>query len=561
MSRIKSTTRRRINRIIYLAIFGVIIVSVIANTILQKPEIVTEVALPEEEALDTVTNSRIIFDPIPFSDPDIISPFRGAERWHFSTPSEMINNPTDAALQPPMDIYHRSGIQWDQLERDAGVYDFSRIDNIFREAIKSRQKVGFGLMAQYPGQQEGPEDDGAKMCYPMYLHNLMQADGVSGKDFISPIDNSFWVPNYNSEHFLSRFEALLVALSDHIEKSSFVGVSYKKALGYIDIRGFGSYGEWHMSGVINSAADYPAGRRPIAASLIRIIDAHIKAFQDVPMVANISAFDGEKLPNTLVPASVGYHALTAANKWGKLGWRRDNWGWKENYISGWLEKNYTVYKNLRFDTAIMNRWKYAPVLGEGGCGRTKRDGPCAFYDLPRQVKFYHASMVGNGNYCGENADVQGRDSMRMAWKLSGYRIILEQGILPKSLNAATVNTIQLSWKNTGVAPVYEDWEIFYELQDVKTSKAVWVQKSNFKLRGLLPQKTALKITDKLKLPSSIVSGNYRLVLKITDPANYRLPFPIAIKGRRPDGSYLLKEDMAVVATISKQKSEEPVKTN
>jgi len=52
-----------------------------------------------------------------------------------------------------------------------------------------------------------------------------------------------------------------------------------------------------------------------------------------------------------------------------------------------------------------------------------------------------------------------------------------------------------------------------------------------------------------------------LVLKVTDPANYRLPFPIAIKGRRPDGSYLLKEDMAVVAAISKHKSEEPVKTN
>jgi hypothetical protein len=69
----------------------------------------------------------------------------------------------------------------------------------------------------------------------------------------------------------------------------------------------------------------------------------------------------------------------------------------------------------------------------------------------------------------------------------------------------------------------------------------------------------VKITDKLKIPSSLVSGNYRLVLKVTDPANYRLPFPIAIKGRRPDGSYLLKEDMAVVAAISKNSSGAPVK--
>lgn len=544
-----------------MAIFIVIIVSVIANNILQKPEIVPEVALPEEEVIDTVTNSRILFDPVPFSDPDIISPFRGAERWHFSSSSEMINNPTDAALQPPMDIYHRSGLQWDQLETDAGVYDFSRIDNVFREAIKARQKVGFGIMAQYPGQQEGPVDDGAKMCYPMYLHNLMQADNISGKDYISPLDNSFWVPNYNSEHFLSRFEALLIALSDHIAKTSFEGVAYKKALGYIDIRGFGSWGEWHMGGVINSAADFPPGRRPLPASLIRMIDAHVKAFQDVPMVANISAFDGEKLPNTLVPASVGYHALTVSNKWGKLGWRRDNWGWKENYISGWLEKNYTVYKNFRFDTAIMNRWKYAPVLGEGGCGGTKKSGPCAFYDMPRQVKFYHASMIGNGNYCGENADEQGRDSMRMAWKLSGYRIVVEQGVLPKSLNTASVNTIQLSWRNTGVAPVYEDWDILFQLKDIKTDTTIWEGKSIFKLRGFLPEKTAMKVTDKLIIPASIVSGNYRLVLKVRDPANYRLPFPIAIKGGRPDGSYLLKEVMTVVAAPSKSNQKAPGKKN
>ena len=89
---------------------GVFIVSVIADAILSIPEIVTEMALQEEEALYTVTNSRILFDPIPFSDPDIISPFRGAKRWHFSTPSEMINNPTDAAFQPPMDIYHMMGL-------------------------------------------------------------------------------------------------------------------------------------------------------------------------------------------------------------------------------------------------------------------------------------------------------------------------------------------------------------------------------------------------------------------------------------------------------------------
>ena len=91
--------------------------------------------------------------------------------------------------------------------------------------------------------------------------------------------------------------------------------------------------------------------------------------------------------------------------------------------------------------------------------------------------------------------MRGRDNMRMDWILSGYRIILEQVIIPKSLNTSSVNTIQLNWKNTGLALVYEDWEIFFELPDNKTGKAVWAGKSKFKLRGFLTVKKANKITD------------------------------------------------------------------
>lgn len=54
----KSTTRRSIYRILYLAIFGVIIASVNAYNILQKPEIDTEITMQVEEESDTVTNSR-----------------------------------------------------------------------------------------------------------------------------------------------------------------------------------------------------------------------------------------------------------------------------------------------------------------------------------------------------------------------------------------------------------------------------------------------------------------------------------------------------------------------
>ena len=237
--------------------------------------------------------SNFTFNSIPFSDPDIVSPFRGAERWHSSSPSQMINHPTEAAMIPPMDIYHRSSLAWDELESAQGVYTWGYFDQIFNDAIANKQKISFGIMTQNPGRTDGPFAGGAYMSYPLYLHNLMQAEGSTSRDWISSED-AFWVPNYNSPNYLGRFEALLNAIADHINRSSYNGVSYRDALGYVDIRGYGSWGEWHMVAAASSINDYPSGRRPLAASLIRIINAHINAFPNHPLVSIISTFDGNQ---------------------------------------------------------------------------------------------------------------------------------------------------------------------------------------------------------------------------------------------------------------------------
>ena len=250
----------------------------------------------------------------------------------------------------------------------------------------------------------------------------------------------------------------------------------------------------------------------------------------------------------MVPPEVGYHALTASNAWGKIGWRRDNWGWTDGYISNWLENNPTVYNGMRFDTALMNRWKYAPILGEGPCGGTNNGGPCAFWDVPRQVKLYHASMIGNGNFCNENSnDLRGRDSMRMAWKYSGYRLILEGGNMSTAVAPGGQMNISLNWKNVGIAPVYENWDVTYELQNQSTNAIAWSGVSTHKLKWWIPQSAATIVNDSYTLPANLPGGTYRLVVKIKDPINYRSPLPLAIQGRRADGSYLLRADITLGA--------------
>jgi hypothetical protein len=241
--------------------------------------------------------------------------------------------------------------------------------------------------------------------------------------------------------------------------------------------------------------------------------------------------------------------LTTTNNWGKIGWRMDSYGWTDAYLRSLLEENTVVYNGMRFDTAIMNRFKYAPIVGEGPCGGTTNSGPHPFWAIPGQVKRYHTSLLGNGNFCAEQfSGISARDSMRMAWKLSGYRIIIESGTMSTPLQAGSSFSISLNWRNTGIAPVYENWDVDFELQNQANNSVVWTGRSAHRLKFWQPQSNATIVTDNFSLPPNIPAGTYRLVVKIKDPANYRNPFALAIQGRRPDGSYLLKQDVQIAGS-------------
>jgi len=102
----------------------------------------------------------------------------------------------------------------------------------------------------------------------------------------------------------------------------------------------------------------------------------------------------------------------------------------------------------------------------------------------------------------------------------------------------------LNWKNIGIAPTYEKWDVVFELKD-NEDKLVWSGTSTFspgpKLEnpGLLPSPDATIAKDIFVLPASVPLGNYQLSLIIKDPTGYRSPLPLAISGRNTDGSYTL----------------------
>lgn len=493
------------------------------------------------------------FAPIPFTAADYRRPLAGPEKWHnmgpgYFFPYTFLDGTTDASSD-----YLRTGIGWNLLEPSQGTYNFSRIATALNAAIARNQTFSFNIMALYPGNPEGTYADGGSMTYPLYVHQRMQADGGNNTDWLS---GSTWVPNWNHTFFLSRAEALLQAFAQWLQQNSFNGVPYWKAIGYVDIGIFGCWGEWNHSGIFGGQTGItpPAGRIATASSLIRIVNAHINAFPNYPLVAIMHAFDANTLSNVLIPAEVGYYVLKASNAYGKIGWKRMNWGrgFIDGYIPNTTINNPTVYNGfdgpMRFDTAISNRWRYAIVNGEGPNYDTRGSGPFPFYSAVGEVRLYHQSQLANGNFtelCGQApvcAPQGTRDSIYYAFKLMGYRDYLTGGSMPTTVQAGVPFNITLNWRNDGVAPVYQNWNVQFELRNA-SNQAVWTGTSRMNLRSLLPGTQV--ITDQLSM-NGVAAGTYSLVMIIRDPNGYRQPFPLGQYGRQSDGSYVLRSSMTVV---------------
>lgn len=507
-------------------------------------------------AIAKAQTSAFKLTPIPFTDPDIIAPGRGAEQWNNG--SQAITYPTQDLVQSSLDVYHR--FTWNRLEGSAqGSYNWGEFNGLIKDAINKGQKLSFGIMTCYPDSDGQPGmvyyDDG-NSAYPEYLHRLMQSEPVpdwktNGSGSVD--GHGSWVPNWNSKNYLARLKALHEALYAHIQSSSYTAtagpnkgktIPYSLAIFSIDIRGYGSWGEWHSSGIIDEMGSYPAGTRATTVTLKTIIDHHVNVFTDHALSIMVSAFDGERLGNTLIPKEVGAYVLGKTNNWGRLGWRRDSWGAMDSYFDHYLKNNATFYGGSGpFNAIIMERWKYAPVTGEPLPGIADN---CRFGDIEGQVKEYHATSVGNGNYGNNNLPDCTQEHIRAAMKAAGYRILVEGGSISSTIISGNNFEVSLAWKNTGIAPTYEKWDVVFELKD-SSGSIVWSGISKFSpgaknlTPALLPSAVATTAKDNFTLPAGVAAGGkYTLDLVIKDPAGYRSPLPLAIKGQNADGSYTLK---------------------
>lgn len=471
---------------------------------------------------------------IPFSNPDLVAPFRGAEQWNTGI---AVNVPVQGTNTIPYDAYYR--FQWYQIETGNRVYDWSLFDQQMQAAITAGQKFSFSVMPTCPGCG-GPQVGGALLGYPGFLHTLMQ--GEANPDWITP-QSTMWVPNWNSVNYLAAVKNFCTDVQTHLSTTSFNGILEDNIIGYIDIRLYGAFGEWHDAFIVNQTSDYPTGTKATDATLDSIIMYQAEAFPNHQMELMMAVFDGNYFLNTQTDPQVGVFALRATNHKGLFGWRRDNWGdaldcnpQGTGYINQYLELNTRGFGTLpHMADSIMVRYKSAPIVGEPNNG-SDNNGSTFYYDLPRQVQFYSCNSFGNGNIDFTPGANVSSDTFRLASKYAGYREILDTGSYTASPPVNGAFSVIANWKNVGIAPNYEHWNVTYQIRTGKT--VLWSGVSSFSPWLFQPSGSDLVVTDNFTL-SGVAAGVDSLYLIILDPNKYRFPLPLAITGVNADGSYLL----------------------
>ena len=475
--------------------------------------------------------------------PDTTGPFRGLENWNNQW---QVPYPSNSSTQTGnvYDFYYR--FSYRDLVDDNGNYVWTLFDNKIKYAIDNRVKLNIATMCYYAQASNNITVGGATLSYPLYLHNQMQAESV--KDWISTNEGA-WIPDWNSNSYLTAWENLQKALAAHISAGSYkpswsaTAIPYSNAIGYVDIRGYGNFGEWHTSSWGTEAG--ALSRVATFATAKRIIDANLNAFPNNWATIGIAAFD----QNTVQPdawalkdPAIGYYALTAKNNKGEIAFRRDNWGWNQSWYDANLDKNNATYNGVAFKDLIMNKWKYAPIGGEPIQCCTTDNGTAGdyYYDLYREITLFHATYLGNGNLeAPTNAKTISR--MQAAGAVMGYKLESKNDSVSSNLVPGGTMKVYTTWLNRGQAPVYEDWNVKYQLRNGST--VVWEGASAFVLKLFLP--STQKSTDTYTLPANIPTGTYSLYTKIVDPISYRLPLVLRMGGKTADTAYLLNSSVII----------------
>lgn len=363
-------------------------------------------------------------------------------------------------------------VYWRELEPEPGVYDFAALEERchFDRWEQSGVRLILRVVADEPGQA-------AHMDIPQWLYDAMEGDG----DWYDGDYGKGFSPNYENEVFRRAHRELVAALAERYAQDP--------RLAFVQLGSLGHWGEWHV--------DTGAGIRSFPTQ--SVTDGYVRDY--------LACFDAGRLLLRR-PYAIGAKE--------GMGLYNDAFASPETHEQwlGWIETGYTSDQNGEDLDGMPGFWRQAPSGGE-----LASYAEPAWYFSSRQfavtldlVRRSHTSFLGPKAPKREDlGDTERQNAERLLQELGyslGVRLCRVAGDLTDGLR------VQLVWQNTGVAPLYADWPLQFELRDAQGITR-WQGRASGCFSQWGPGEHAHTLT--IAAGADLDPGRYTLYMGIVDP--------------------------------------------
>ena len=418
-------------------------------------------------------------------------------------------------------------INWQQIEPNNNDWQFDRIHKFLECANKRGHAVDFRVMLTDPSNPKNTQKG-----LPDWVNNLM-ANEAPNLRYWSDFSNGFSypVPNFNNPALKREHNELIRRLGAEFDGH--------KDLNSIDIGSIGYWGEWHyLVGHDTDHKDF----MPSYTTQKEIINLYVNSFKSTPKVALHGAHYDSVGQRVSVPPYSSIVASHLNSIRPKLGWRGDSWGsWGAPKPGGGFKTNF----NSRYNDFVFN---------SGGHFDNWETGMVALEIQYNNMNSFNDYSLTKGNYSGSTQKAkewhvstinskQGEfpiaggvreRSLDLSAKM-GYRHFLRKGNYSSTVAAGDPLTVNMTWQNQGIAPLYRNFVIAFRLRDA-TGKIVFATKTGKSLKGKLPG--WFDTNPKMYIHSKVQTGTYFLDTAIVfdgdrynDDYSSRIPIAISESGR------------------------------
>ena len=383
-------------------------------------------------------------------------------------------------------------LTWAELEPEEGVYDWTAIEK--KNQLSRWKKEGKHVILRFVCDVPG---DRKHMDIPEWLY---EKSGKAGKWYDCAYGKGF-APDYRNQVIISCHERAVRALGEHLGQDGLVS--------YIELGSLGHWGEWHVS--------YSIGIPRLPGEEIReqYVIPWIRAFPDAKILMRRPFATAEKYGLGLYNDMAGHPAETKI--W--LGWIREG----------------GRYEQTGEEMAMVpmeDFWKKAPSGGELASSVPMSEMMQAnLSETIRLLRDSHTTFLGP-----MIPEAEYVDGYVEILKNTGYRLWIAKAELKK---AGKNWRLKLTWQNSGVAPLYQDWPVYIYIE-ATGGKIIEKQDIDIKISSVLPGEEIITETvlNREELPRLLEKG-HRLAIGIEDPMTGRPCVRFAMDALYKDGKNYL----------------------